>query len=173
MALFSFEKGAFFLEENMKNLKYIFISLFFIGSSTVMADCSKAYKDQLVSGAINASARYAGIVTIPLAIRSTYIAHQSRKMKELISEVKSSRVGKRTKGLHKSLNGMISIKEIQNRVRAGNKWGSFCIKTKDPRSSTGTAVVAYRTFKDGLRLEIDKKLKSKGKSPIWNESDDI
>jgi hypothetical protein len=98
-----------------------------------------------------------------------------RKMKGLIAEAKSSRVGKRTKGLLKSLKGTMTAKEVHKLVRAKNKWGGLCIKVKDPtgRNYNGSAVVLYRDFKNSLRLTVDQKRFSAGKAPIWNDKEDL
>ncbi len=154
-------------------MRSIFLVFLFF-SSAGLADCHKAYKDQLEQGAINAAASYFTVVGIPAGIYNSYIAHQSRKMKELIEEAKNKRVGKRTKGLFKSLNGIYTTKEIQKRVIAANKIGGVCKRVWNPKTrSAEIHVITYRDFKDKLRLGIDHNLYSQGKPPIWNDPEDL
>ena len=151
-------------------MKKLIVSIFILGSFSASAGCVQAYKDNFEKGAVSATLGVF-IITLPIAIRYGYLSHQSRKMMELIKEAKQSRVGKRTKGLMKSLNGLKSSKLIHKRVLANNKVGKFCRRTNDPSSSAIMDVVPYRTFKNSLRVEIDLKRMSKGLNPIWSEKD--
>ena len=107
----------------MKVVKSLLISIFMLGSLSATASCYKAYKDNFSSGVINSAG---GMLILPLGIYISYQTHQMRKMMELIKEAKSSRIGKRTKGLYKSLNGLYSTKKIHKLVLSNNKMGKFC-----------------------------------------------
>jgi len=158
----------------MKTLKLTFLVFFLVGSTSVFSDCRKAYKDQLEQGVINATASYVTVVGIPVGIYNSYIAHQARKMKELIEEAKNKRVGKRTKGLYKSLNGIYTTAEIQKRVLKANKIGGVCKRIWNPeRRAREMKVTTYRDYKNSLRLEIDMKLLKQGKPAIWNDPEDL
>ena len=143
-------------------------------SFTAFSDCHKAYKDQIEQGAINAAASYFTVVGIPVGVYNSYIAHQARKMKELIEESKGKRIGKRTKGLYKSLNGIYTTKVIQQRVLGANKIGGVCKRVWNPQTRTAEIhVITYRDFKDALRLEIDQNLYRQRKPTIWADEDDL
>jgi hypothetical protein len=116
---------------------------------------------------------YLSIIGIPVAIRDSYIVHQARKMKELISEAKSRRIGKRTKGLLKSLNNLKTSKEIHRIVLKNNRAGKFCKLPTHRNIHEGPVVVLYRDFKSSLRFEIDQKLVKQGKRPVWNDLEDL
>ncbi len=155
-------------------MKALITAIFLMGSFNCFSDCHKAYKDQLEQGAINAAASYFTIVGIPVGVYNSYLAHQSRKMKELIEEAKNKRVGKRTKGLYKSLNGIYSTQVIQKRVIAANKIGGVCKRVWNPKTREAEIrVTTYRDFKNALRLEIDQNLFRQGKPTIWNDEDDL
>ena len=153
-------------------MKKLLIIFFAMGSLSASADCVGEYKSFITSAGINAAA---GMLLPPLGIYNSYVTHQARKMRDLIKEAKQSRVGKRTKGLIKSLNGLMSIKAIQREVLNGNKKGKFCRWVKDPNSRLGQTqqVVLYRDFKDRLRLQIDMDRIGKNKAPIWNDREDL
>ena len=154
----------------MKVVKLLLISIFMLGSLSATAGCYKVYKDIFKSGAINSAA---GMLILHLGIYMSYQTHQIRKMMELIKEAKSSRIGKRTKGLFKSLNGIYSTKKIHKLVLGNNKLGKFCRRSYNPESTTGYEVILYRDWKDSLRIEIDQGRVQKGVNPIWNDKEDL
>ncbi len=156
-------------------MKKLLIIFFAMGSFSVSADCVQMYKDAAVSGGIQAAAMYVTVIGIPLGIYNSYFTHQARKMRDLIKEAKARRVGKRTKGLMKSLNGLMSSKSIHKKVLLGNKKGKFCKWVPDPNSRLGQSISLklYRDFKNELRFLIDQNRISKGKNPIWNDADDL
>lgn len=155
-------------------MKTLILTISLLISFAGLSNCQKPYKDQLKQGAINATASYLTIVGIPVGAYNSYIAHQSRKMSELIGEAKNKRVGKRTKGLFKSLNGVYKTREIHKKVLENNKVGKLCKKVWNPKiRETEWKVMTYRDFKNALRFEIDRNLLMKGKPPIWNDPEDI
>ena len=147
-------------------------SLFAFGSFSVHAGCLPMYKDFIRSGTIDAAA---GMLLIAPGIYNSYVVHQARKMRDLIKEAKQSRVGKRTKGLMKSLNGLMSSKQIHRKVLKGNRKGKFCKWVPDPQSRLGKSlqVVIYRKYKETLRLKIDLDRVNNKQNPIWNDLDDL
>ena len=158
----------------MTFLRALIFSIVLSSTSAVFSDCQKPYKKQLEQGAVNATASYLTIVGIPVGVYNSYIAHQSRKMVELIGEAKNRRIGKRTKGLFKSLNGIYTTGEVHKKVLENNKVGKLCKKVWNPQiRDTEWKVMTYRDFKNSLRFEIDRNLLMKGKPPIWNDPEDI
>jgi len=156
-------------------MKKLLIIFFAMGSFSVHADCVGEYKEFIARGGLHAAGMYVSVIGIPLGIYNSYVTHQARKMRDLIKEAKARRVAKRTKGLMKSLNGIMSSKAIHKEVLKGNKKGKFCKWVPDPNSRIGQSqvVTIYRQFKDSLRLKIDLDRIGKKQNPIWNDADDL
>ena len=151
-------------------MKKLIITMFALGSFSVSAGCLPFYKDFINQRGTSAAFAVASIAFLPHGVYDSYSVHQARKMRDLIKEAKSSRVGKRTRGLMKSLNGLMSSKAIHSKVLKGNRKGSFCQKA-DYKSvlGQGQTVTLYRDFKNILRIGIDAKRVNKGLNPIWDD----
>lgn len=156
-------------------MKKFLVIVFALGSLSASAGCLPLYKDAITSGTVNAVAGTVSVFGMPKGIYNSYFTHQAKKMRDLIKEAKSSRIGKRTKGLIKSLNGQLNSKQIHRKVLKGNRKGIFCKYVNDLRNREplSASVMLYRKFKDTLRLEIDLKRVKNGKFPIWNVLDDL
>jgi hypothetical protein len=153
----------------MKNL-IILITTIGLFSSSVFADCIKAYNYRIGVEAGIGAASLASVILAPVAGTQVYVTHQNRKMKELIQEAKGRRVGKRTKGLMKSLKNLMTSKQIHKKVLANNKIGKLCKKRPKPAM---WETVYYAQFKNSLRFEIDQNRVKKKLPPIWNDYDDF
>lgn len=151
----------------MKNLIVLAFSVLLL-SSSANADCSKIYKKNVKTMILGSSA---GMFFPPIGIYYAHETHQVRKMYQLIKEAKSSRIGKRTKGLIKSLNGQKTAKEIHTLVREANVVGKLCIK--DSSTYNKYAVMDYKAFKDKLRFLVDSERVKKGQGPIWTDLEDL
>ena len=141
-----------------------------LGSFSVSASCLPSYQDFIAERGKTAALEVASVMFLPHGVYSSYTVHQARKMRDLIKEAKSSRVGKRTIGLMKSSNGKMSSKAIHSRVLKGNRKGSFC-QQANPKSVLGQTihVTLYRDFKNLLRIGIDAKRITKALNPIWDD----